>query len=100
MKTPEEKATDEYQRALRARNSTKLKPNEREYKYCGHMVHWATLMAGAQPANALRWSREAAEWSKRLNVALDALYHDELAEINAKLEAFNEDAKRLKHLVS
>ena len=76
----------------------KLHPHDREYQRCKLMLRWAILMAQCDTENATRWSREAAEWQKRVQVALADKDNDILAEIWDAVKAHRTDAQALAEL--
>jgi|SRR5688572_2301090 len=94
---PKEAALSAYSEAISALADKTLPPNKQQAEYCRSMLAWATFMLAVE--QNIKFSKEATEWSKRLDVALDGLYRDELADLTAKLERFNEDATKLKSLL-
>lgn len=96
--TLQERANALLVQADKLEDDRKLHPHDREYQRCRLMLRWATLMAHAQPEKAERWSREAAEWQKRVQVALEDKKNDRIEEAWASIMAARADAKLLSEL--
>lgn len=91
-------AAELLENAQKALVDDSISAREREYQYCNSMLRYATAQMSEQPDDSARWSREATEWSKRVQVALKAKADDLLEEIWAAVSAFRRDGDSLADL--
>lgn len=95
MARKRERASDLLARAAKAQADRKLSDHRRAYEHSALMARWATAKIEEDPNNALRWSQEASEWSKRELAALNKLDQEKLDEIQRAIEAFRRDGDAL-----
>lgn len=96
--TLEEKADRLLAKIDKLEEDSSLKEHDRQYRICRAWNQWCGLKAQTDTENAARWSREASEWQKRVQVALADKDNDILAEIWAAVKAHRKDAAALADL--